>query len=237
MSFRAALAALSLVSACVASGSGAQPDGIRVAEYGVPTTSYGHGALGPGHEWAMLSIHGDAGSHFFSDESKLVFEDIAPRLIDLDGDGDNEAVVVESSQSEGSRLAIWTSAGRLAATPFIGHRHRWLAPIGAADMDGDGQIEIAYVETPHLGKVLKIVRLDGDRLVPVAEAKGLTNHRFGEPFIQGRFATCNQRPTILTANAGWTRIIGTTLAEGKLSSRDLAPYKGPSSFASVAGCD
>ncbi|MCB2110036.1 MAG: VCBS repeat-containing protein [Rhodobacteraceae bacterium] len=208
-----------------------------MATFSVATASYGHGALGPGHEWARLNIQGDAGSLSFQDERALVFEDIAPRLIDLDGDGDNEAMVVESSQTQGSRLAIWTGEGRLAATAFIGNRHRWLAPAGAADLDGDGRIEIAYVETPHLGRVLKIARLEGDRLVRVAEARGLTNHRFGEPVIEGRIAICAGRPTILTANADWTRIVGTTLAKGKLAGRDLAAYMGPASFDRITGCD
>ena len=115
-----ALALLCLVGACAVSGSIAGPEGVRAAQYGVPSTSYGHDALGPGHEWAMLVIHGeDGGSRSFQFAPEIVFEDIAPRLIDLDGDGDNEALVVESSPVEGSRLAVWTSAGRLAATAFI----------------------------------------------------------------------------------------------------------------------
>ena len=92
------------------------------------------------------------------------------------------------------------------------------------------------METPHLGKTLRIVRLDGDRLVPVAEAKGLTNHRFGDPVIEGRIALCDGRMTILTADADWSRIIGTTLSAGRLSSRDLGPYGGPHSFDRVRGC-
>ncbi len=233
-----ALALLCLLSACAVTRSVAAPDGVREAQYGVPSTSYGHDALGPGHEWAMLAIHGnDGGSRFFQYSPEIVFEDIAPRLIDLDGDGDKEALVIESSHVEGSRLAVWTSAGRLAATPFIGRRHRWLAPVGAADLNGDGRVEIAYVETPHLGKALKIVRLDGDRLLPVAEARGLTNHRLGDSFIQGGIAICDGRPTILTANADWTRIIGTTLAADRLISRDFGPYRDPQSFDRVAGCD
>src|SRR5690606_33675671 len=119
-----------------------------------------------------------------------VFEDIEPRLADLDGDGAPEAIVVETDLDRGARLAVYDAGGLVAATPFIGRRHRWLAPVGAADLDGDGRVEIAYVETPHLGKTLKIVRLVGDDLQPVAEAPGLTNHRIGDPFIQGRIATC-----------------------------------------------
>lgn len=229
----AACALAGLVAACVAPLAHAEGDGVARAQYAIPSSRYGHEALGPGHEWAALTLDG----RDFPPGEDLVFEDTAPRLADLDGDGDREVIVVESSLTQGSRLAVWGGKGRIAATPFIGIRHRWLAPLGAADLDGDGRVEVAYVETPHLGKVLKIVRLDGDRLVPVAEARGLTNHRFGDPVIQGGIARCDGVPTILTANADWTRIIATSLADGILVSRDLAAYLGPSSFDGAPGCN
>ncbi|OYX40649.1 MAG: hypothetical protein B7Z02_18035 [Rhodobacterales bacterium 32-67-9] len=209
--------------------AGASAAGIVAAEYRDPTPRYPHGALGDPVEHAGLAVRLADGRRLavrFPDT--LVFEDTAPRLADLDGDGGNEVIVVESHDRQGARLAVWGLVeGRLArraATPFIGRRFRWLAPLGVADLDGDGRPELAYVETPHLGKTLKILRLDGDRLVPVAEAKGLTNHRFGDPFIQGRIASCDGRPTILAASADWTRILGATLAEGRLSVHDLGPY-------------
>ena len=35
-----------------------------------------------------------------------------------------------------------------------------LAPLGAADLDGDGKIELAYIDRPHLAKILRIWRFD-----------------------------------------------------------------------------
>ncbi|WP_108853268.1 FG-GAP repeat domain-containing protein [Albidovulum aquaemixtae] len=216
--------------------------GIVAADYAGPTMRYPHGALGDTIEHDTLSVRLDDGRRLaarFPDT--IVFEDTAPRLADLDGDGLAEVIVVESHEARGARLAVWGlkdgKLARLAATPFIGRRFRWLAPAGAADLDGDRRIEIAYVETPHLGKKLKIVRLEGDRLVPVAEAEGLTNHRIGEPFIEGGIAHCDGRPTILLANAGWTRIIGALLDGGEVATMDRARYRGPDSFNHVPGCD
>lgn len=237
MGSRAAVAAAGalagLLAACIGPTAEAGGDGVAGATFTQPSTRYGHAALGPGHEWAALMLDGTE----FPTGDALVFEDVAPRLADLDGDGDNEVIVVESSLTQGSRLAVWGGKGRIAATSFIGTRNRWLAPLGAADLDGDGQIEVAYIETPHLGKILKIVRLEGDRLAPVAEARGLTNHRFGDPFIQGGIARCDGAPAILAANADWTRIVATSLSGGSLVSRDIAAYRGSASFDALPGCD
>ena len=238
---RRALGPVALVLAgLVAPAAPAQE--IVAADYEEPTERYPHGALGdPVEHGALVVSLADGRRHRVRLDDTLVFEDIAPRLADLTGDAAPEIVTVESHRDKGARLAVWGledgSFTRLAATPFIGTRFRWLAPLGAADLDGDGRIEIAYVETPHLGKVMKVVRLDAGRLVPVAEATGLTNHHFGSPVIEGRIAACSGRWTILTADADWRRIIATTLTGGRLTRRDLAPYAGPDSFARVPGCN
>jgi hypothetical protein len=232
MVLRAVLAAAFIAAA------GAAEAQIVGARYDDPTTRYDHGVLGDAVEHGALVLKMKTGpARRITLPPSRVFEDIAPRLADLDGDGFPEVIVVETDLQAGARLAIYDEEGLVAATPFIGRRHRWLAPVGAADLDGDGAVEIAYIDRPHLAKTLRVWRLKNRRLTEVAMREGLTNHKIGDPFIQGRIATCAGRPTILTANADWTRISGTTLAEGKLSSRDLALYKGPNSFDRIAGCD
>ncbi|MCU9847685.1 VCBS repeat-containing protein [Defluviimonas sp. WL0024] len=248
---RAALALLVALAASPLAARCTEGDGdwVRRACYEEPRSSglYGHDILGATPEWSRIRVTlgprglralRRGGTLEFETPDGTLFEDTAPRVADVDGDGRPELIVVQTDHRKGARLlAAGLDGSPYAATPFIGRRHRWLAPVGAADLDGDGKTEIAYVETPHLGKILKIVRLDGDRLAPVAAARGLTNHRIGDPFIQGRIASCGGRPTVLTADAGWSRIIGTTLAEGQLAIRDLGPYRDPSSFDRVAGCD
>ncbi|MGB3146965.1 MAG: VCBS repeat-containing protein [Paracoccaceae bacterium] len=219
--------------------------------------TYGHAVLGDTPEWDVVTvIWGREGKAAAKAAGKLasgsaakglsslsqaghIFEDIAPRLVDLDGDGRDEIILVQSSFDSGARLIALSTKGGLsllAATDYIGRPRRWLAPLGAADLDGDGRMEIAYVETPHLGKRLKVVRLKGARLVPVAMAAGLTNHRIGDAFIQGGIALCDGQPTVITADAGWRRIIGTTLSKGTLLPRDLGPYAGPESLKPSAHC-
>ncbi|MGD9713598.1 MAG: FG-GAP repeat domain-containing protein [Thermomicrobiales bacterium] len=159
----------------------------------------------------------------------LVFEDFAPRLVDLDRDGVNEIVVVESDQQKGSRLTVWEvllvdgrpTLVRGATTDFIGTRFRWLAPIGAEDFDGDGRVEIAYVEKPHLDKILRIVRREGSQLRLVASLAGVTNHAIGQEKVQSRIETCNGHPTIIALDATGIRRLairfdGTTVGASEL---------------------
>jgi len=168
-------------------------------------------------------------------DAPLVFEDVAPRLWDLTGDGRPEVVVVQSHESLGARLTVWAlrDAGQsdeplfnmLAATDFIGTRFRWLAPFGIGDFTGDGQIEIAYVETPHLGKTLRLVGLDGDRLVQRAALSGVTNHRIGEESIAGGVRLCDGRNEAVLASDDRHRLVAIRWTDGGLVSQDIGPLR------------
>lgn len=217
-------------------GFAAPAETIRAADYAAPTDRYPHGALGDDHEWGALVLTVDGEQRRFTLPEELVFEDTAPRLADLDGDGAPEVIVVESHSAQGARLAVWGPKGRIAATPYLGTRFRWLAPLGTADLDGDGRVEIAYIETPHLGRTLRLVRLERDRLVPLAAQPGLTNHRFGDPQIQGGIAPCPAGPVIVTADAGWHRILHTRWQDGRLATEDVGRYTGPGSLAPDRAC-
>jgi hypothetical protein len=157
---------------------------IREAWLVGPTTRYGHGVLGDGVEAGGLRIVlADGRSLQFDLEPDSVFEDLRPRLADLDGDGLEEILVVRSYLDRGAALTVFGLADgalvRRAETPAIGLSHRWLNPVGAGDLDGDGRPEIAYVETPHIGGILRIWRLEGGRLVELARAEGFSNHAIG----------------------------------------------------------
>jgi len=112
-----------------------------------------------------------------------VFEDLRVRLVDLTGDGRAEFVVVRSYLDRGAALAVYHLVeGRiepLAETPAIGIANRWLNPAGAADFDGDGRVEIAYVETPHIGGTLKVWELADGKLRQEQAAEGFSNHAIG----------------------------------------------------------
>ena len=216
------------------------------AAYEGPTTRYPHGVLGDAVEYTDLVVRlPDGRSLRATWEAPVVFEDTAPRLVDLDGDGTPEIITVESHEIRGARLALWRIGPDrlepLAQTPWIGTRFRWLAPVGAADMDGDGTMEIAYIDRPHLARTLRVWRLTFDggqdaQLTEIAARTGLTNHRIGEDFITGGLRECGTGPEMLTANADWSRVVATVLtATGDLVSRDIAPFS-PAAMADALAC-
>ena len=179
---------------------------IVTAEYADPTTRYDHGILGDAVEWGTLELTLRDGRQVrMVLPQTRVFEDTAPRLADLDDDGAPEVIVVESSLDAGARLAVYGEDGFIAATPFIGRRNRWLAPIGAADFTEDGRAEIAYVQTPHLTGELLVVELRGDSLVPIAGAIDLTNHRIGDREILSGIRNCGRGPEMILTSFPWTR--------------------------------
>lgn len=191
------------------------------ARLSTPTDRYDHDVLGGLPPWSVLEVgavscgacrHGSESAWVRLPED-LVFEDVAPRLWDVTGDGRPEIVVVESHVDKGARLAVWSFSDigadltRLATTDFIGQRHRWLAPAGAADFDGDGVLEIAYVDRPHILGDLVFVQIEGDRLVEVAVMAGLTNHQIGDDQISGGLRDCGQGPELVLASLDWARVL------------------------------
>lgn len=214
---------------------------ILAADYAEPTTRYTHGILGDAVEWGALRLELADCTDCPKRRVVLrlpqhrVFEDVAPRVVDL-GTGRALVVVVESDLSKGARLAIYDAQGVVAATPFIGTRNRWLAPIGAADLDGDGKVELAYIDRPHLAKTLRLWRFEDGKLTEVAQLPGVTNHRIGEADIAGGIRNCTGTPEMIVATADWSRLIAVTFDGQTLQKRDLGPHKGRQSFRAVLAC-
>jgi hypothetical protein len=192
----------------------ADGSGIRWAAYSDATNRYDHGVLGD--TWEAAGLRVAAGPKGPCDLAVLlpdhsVFEDTGPRIADLDGDGRNEVVVVETRIDRGAALAVYGLRDdrlvKLAATANIGRTHRWLAPAGIADFDGDGRVEIAYVDRPHLRMDLVFVRFERDRLTETLRLPGLTNHRIGDTYISGGVRDCGQGPELILASKDWTRVM------------------------------
>lgn len=208
------------------------------AVYQDPTTRYAHGVLGDAVEHGTLVVTLEGGEEYrFVLPETSVFEDTEPRLADVTGDGKPEVIVVESAQAQGARLVVYTADGILAATPYIGTRFRWLAPLGAADLDGDGAIEIAYVDRPHLAKTLRIWRYSDGQIKQVANLQGVTNHRIGERDIAGGIRECGQGPEMVLASADWSQLVSTRYDGTGLEVREIGSDTSRAAFARTMNCE
>lgn len=173
---------------------GALPDGgvaasgvgdIRRAWYTQPTRRYDHGVLGDAIEAGGIAVETSSGQvrELVLAESH-VFEDLTPRIVDLDRDGKSEVVAIRSSRTGGASVAVlglqYGNLMLLDATPEIGRRHRWLNIAGFGDFAGRGNIQIAWVETPHIGGTLRFAAFEGGRLKMLRRThRGLSNHVIG----------------------------------------------------------
>lgn len=157
---------------------------IVAARYIGPTDRYAHGVLGDRIEWSGLEATlADGARVRFEIADGSVFEDIAPRLADIDGDGDREAWTIRADATDGARLEAYGVENgelrRVYAGPAIGTGYRWLNPIGVGDLDGDGKAEAAYVETPHIGGIVTVLRPEDARLEIIARLGGYSTHKIG----------------------------------------------------------
>jgi hypothetical protein len=246
---RAALAALAMLLAGTAQAGEpwvtSEGPGIAAARFEVADDSYPHRILGRIPERRVLAARDAEGRETRLDlragpEPSHVFEDIAPRLADADGDGSTDAVVVESSPEAGAHLAVYSlrrgALVKSAATPAIGTPFRWLAPAAIADLNGDGITEIAYVETPHLGKVLRVWSWASGGLTEIARLEGVTNHRIGDEVIWGGLRDCGTGPEIVLADAGFHGLVAVAFAGDGLAARRLGIEAGPAGFDRALAC-
>lgn len=153
------------------------------------TRRYRHGVLGDEIEASELRVRTPKGRQFrFKLRADSVFEDLVPRLVDVDGDGRDEILLVRSHRAAGAAAMLLGLRGsrlvRLAESPAIGRAKRWLNPIGAADFDGDGKMEIAVVETPHIAGQLVLYEIEGRRLREAARYPGYSTHVIGSTALE-----------------------------------------------------
>lgn len=152
----------------------------------LPTDRYAHGVLGDAVEAGGLEVLTSDGRRLLLTlPENRVFEDRVPRLVDLDGDGRDEILLVESDRDLGARLSVYRlgpeGLALRAATPFVGKANRWLNPAGVADFSPEPGLEIALVLRPHLDGDLQFWSYDAEAgtLDLLADRAGFSNHAIG----------------------------------------------------------
>jgi len=233
----------SVVEGSVVEGSvvAGENQGIARAWYDGATDRYRHGVLGDAIEPSVIAIQNQDNCTISLElDTEHVFEDIAPRLANLDGVPGNEIITIRSHQNYGAQVAVYQLTDNtlklLASTPYIGTSNRWLAPIGIADLNNDGDMDIAFVDRPHLAKVLRVWSFRDNELVEVANKSGYSNHRIGEDFISGGLKLCDDTAAMITADANWRRIIETRLVDEQLVSTDIGAFEGTESLTRATIC-
>ncbi len=206
-----------------------------------PTGRYPHASMGSSLHAASLHVIGQDGRAASVQLPKQrVFEDLQPRLVDLDGDGRDEIVVIEADTERGAALVAYgmprsgQALEERARSAFLGLPFRWLSPVGFADFDGDGRLDIASVTTPHIGGVLTLYRYAPPRIEPFAKAMDVSNHQMGDPNLQMHAVLSRadgvgsgQRPTVIVPDMSRRALhaLRWEVINGKTQWKELADVK------------
>jgi len=154
------------------------------AQYTMPTDRYRHGILGDRVEGGQLVVVVNSDFYELTLENQYVFEDIRPRLYDVDKDGELEFITLRTHTALGGGITIYKIINQqlteYAQVAEIGRSNRWLNVVAIHDLDNDGMVELAWIETSHIGGTLKVAKITEGILQVLAETAQYSNHAIGE---------------------------------------------------------
>jgi hypothetical protein len=165
----------------------------RLLFLSAPTEGYPHGVLGDPLEARTITLVDTTMDPFIVRVIQIdpgdVIEGIAPIWVDLDGDGEREIIVTQSSAGSSSRIVAYREDGSLFASGEpIGQGFRWRHQLAVGQFIEGGSQEIAVIRTPHIGGVIEIFALEEDRLVIQAELNGYSSHQIGSRNLDSALA-------------------------------------------------
>jgi hypothetical protein len=197
----------------------------QAAVYVEPTDRYPHGVMGDTLEAAALIVF-TAENDTLTVTARVqlpardVFEGLIPMWADIDGDGNPDVVTTVSNSAVGARLVVYRADGTLLAeTPPVGRGNRWRHQIAFAPFGPDGTMELAEVQTPHLGGIVQFWHYDADlgTLVLSAAGNGRTSHIYGSPNLDQALAgdfDGDGIPELVLTDQGRRRVTGLQRRDG-----------------------
>ena len=158
-----------------------------------PTEDYPHGVLGDTLEATTITLVEPKIDPHVIREIQIdpgdVIEGIAPIWVDLDGDGEREIIVTQSNADTGARIVVYREDGSLFASGEpIGQGFRWRHQLAVGQFIEGGSQEIAVIRTPHIGGVIEIYALEGNRLEIKAVLSGYSSHQIGSRNLDSALA-------------------------------------------------
>ena len=191
------------------------------AQYAMPTEKYSHGILGDKIEAEQLVVAVDSVFYELTLPGEFVFEDISPRLYDVDGDTELEFITIRTNISQGAGIAIYKIIDEqlveYAYVPEIGTSYRWLNIVAIDDLDNDEIVELVWIQTPHIGGILKAAKIKAGTLKVLAEKAQYSNHAIGERNLCLSILTekFNQK-VFYVPNQSRNKIVGFTFKNNEL---------------------
>jgi len=146
------------------------------------SSRYGHGILGDNIEATGFRVYRNKK---LSAEYELprdrVFETLRPLVADIVPENPGvEIILTSSSQSEGSRIDVYSQNGKFIGNSRpIGRGFRWLHILAAAPLSGGPEFSLVVVRTPHIGGILEIYTWIGRQLVKAASYPDVSTHQIG----------------------------------------------------------
>lgn len=192
------------------------------AQYTVPTRQYAHGILGDDIEARQLVVVVNGSFYEHTLSKHYVFEDIRPRLYDIDNDGHVEFITIRSHQSKGAGIVIYKlRRGQLieyATLSEIQKPYRWLNIVTINDLDNDGIVELVWIQTPHIGGIVKVAKITPGRLRVLDEKQGYSNHAIGQRNLcLSVLRDQPQQKTFFVATQDRSRIVGFSFTNNTLN--------------------
>lgn len=163
-------------------------DSTVYAQYTMPTERYRHGIMGDRVEGGQLVVIVDNEIYELTLPEEYVFEDIRPRIYDVDNDGQLEFICIRSHRDRGAGIVIYKIVDEqlieYATIAEIDKANRWLNIVAIDNLDDDETIEIVWIQTPHIGGILKVAKIMPGQLAvldpnPIAIGAGYSNHTIG----------------------------------------------------------